>query len=156
FGAVVLGFLLGVRAVGLWPGDVVVWPLAAALVGLALLAMRIPATPEETAELPAPLLHRLPPDAAAAVPVLARPRRGGLARSIAGGLCILVGFVAFIVSFDSWSALRGAMVAGAVVLVGIALVIGPAIARLAGAFTNERRERIRADERAEVAAHLHD
>jgi signal transduction histidine kinase/phage shock protein PspC (stress-responsive transcriptional regulator) len=156
FGAVVLGCLLGVRAVGLWPGDVVVWPLAAALVGLALLAMRAPATPEETAELPAPLLRRLPPDAAAAVAVLVGTRRGALARLIAGSLCILIGLIAFVVSFDSWSALRSAIVAGSVVLAGIALVLGPAIARLAGAFTNERRERIRADERAEVAAHLHD
>src|SRR5207237_7752765 len=36
------------------------------------------------------------------------------------------------------------------------LVIGPGVMRLVHAFVAERRERIRADERAEVAAHLHD
>ncbi len=41
-------------------------------------------------------------------------------------------------------------------LVGIALVVGPGLSRLAHALVDERRERIRADERAEVAAHLHD
>src|SRR5439155_1258077 len=80
FGAVVLGGLLLVRALGLWPGDVVVWPLAAALVGLALLAMRtVPSG--ATVELPDwQLLRRLPPDAADAVAVLVGTRRGALAR----------------------------------------------------------------------------
>ena len=36
------------------------------------------------------------------------------------------------------------------------LVVGPGVSRLVHALVAERRERIRADERAEVAAHLHD
>ena len=72
------------RAVGLWPGDVIVWPLAAALVGLALLAMRTPPS-GATAELPDwPMLQRLPPDAADAVAVLVGTRRGALARDRGG------------------------------------------------------------------------
>ena len=111
FGAVVLGGLLLVRAVGLWPGDVVVWPLAAALAGLALLAMRtVPSGP--TAELPDwQFLQRLPPDAADAVAVLVGTRRGALARIAAGAACVVVGLAAFVVSVDSWRALRGAFVA---------------------------------------------
>lgn len=156
FGAVVLGGLLLVRAVGLWPGDVIVWPLAAAIAGLALLAMRTgPAT--AAAELPAwPILRRLPPDAAGALTVLIGTRRGALARVIAGGACVATGVVAFVITADSWSALRGAFVASVAVLVGIALVVGPGLSRLGHALVDERRERIRADERAEVAAHLHD
>ena len=156
FGAVVLGGLLLVRAVGLWPGDVVVWPLAAALVGLALLAMRT--TPNTTpADLPDwQLLQRLPPDAADAIAVLIGTRRGALARIAAGVACVVIGLAAFVVSVDSWSALRGTLVAIVAVLIGVALVVGPAVSRLVHALVAERRERIRADERAEVAAHLHD
>jgi signal transduction histidine kinase len=156
FGAVVFGGLLLVRAVGLWPGDVIVWPLAAAIAGLALLAMRT-GTATPAAELPAwPILGRLPPDAADALAVLVGTRRGALARVIAGGACVATGVVAFVITADSWSALRGAFVASIAVLAGIALVIGPGLSRLAHALVDEKRERIRADERAEVAAHLHD
>jgi signal transduction histidine kinase/phage shock protein PspC (stress-responsive transcriptional regulator) len=156
FGAVVLGGLLLVRALGLWPGDVVVWPLAAALVGLALLAMRtVPSG--ATVELPDwQLLRRLPPDAADAVAVLVGTRRGALARIAAGVACVVVGLTAFVVSVDSWRALRGAFVATVAVVIGVALVVGPGVSRLVHALVAERRERIRADERAEVAAHLHD
>jgi signal transduction histidine kinase/phage shock protein PspC (stress-responsive transcriptional regulator) len=156
FGAVVLGLLLLVRTVGLWPGDVIVWPLAAALVGLALLAMRT--TPSSTpAELPDwPVLQRLPPDAADAISVLVGTRRGALARVAAGVACVIVGLVAFVVSVDSWRALRGTFVAIFAVVIGVALVVGPGVSRLVHALVSERRERIRADERAEVAAHLHD
>lgn len=156
FGAVVLGGLLLVRAVGLWPGDVVVWPLAAALVGLSLLAMRT-APSGATADLPDwQLLQRLPPDAADAVAVLVGTRRGALARIAAGVACVVVGLAAFVVSVDSWRALRGTLVATVAVIIGVALVVGPGVSRLAHALVAERRERIRADERAEVAAHLHD
>ncbi|MDQ1447130.1 MAG: hypothetical protein QOC79_101 [Actinomycetota bacterium] len=156
FGAVVVGGLLRVRALGLWPGDVVVWPLAAALVGLALLAMRtVPSG--ATVELPDwQLLRRLPPDAADAVAVLVGTRRGVLARIAAGVACVVVGLAAFVVSVDSWRALRGAFVATVAVVIGVALVVGPGVSRLVHALVAERRERIRADERAEVAAHLHD
>jgi signal transduction histidine kinase/phage shock protein PspC (stress-responsive transcriptional regulator) len=157
FGAVVLGCLLAVRAVGLWPGDVVVWPLAAALAGLALLAMRTAPADGATTELPEwSLLRRLPPDAADALAVLVGTRRGALARALAGAACMVTGVAAFIVTTDSWRALRAALVAGVAVLVGLALVVGPWLVRLAHALVAERRERIRADERAEVAAHLHD
>jgi signal transduction histidine kinase len=153
---VVLGGLLLVRAVGLWPGDVVVWPLAAALAGLALLAMRtVPGG--TTADLPDwQLLRRLPPDAADAVAVLVGTRRGALARIAAGIACVVVGLAAFVVSVDSWRALRGTLVATVAVVIGVALVVGPGVSRLVHALVAERRERIRADERAEVAAHLHD
>jgi len=148
--------LLLVRAIGLWPGDVVVWPLAAALVGLALLAMRTPAG-AATTELPDwPVLRRLPPDAADAIAVLVGTRRGALARIAAGATCVVIGLAAFVVSVDSWRALRGTLVALVAVFIGVALVVGPGVSRLVHALIEERRERIRADERAEVAAHLHD
>jgi signal transduction histidine kinase/phage shock protein PspC (stress-responsive transcriptional regulator) len=51
----------------------------------------------------------------------------------------------------------GRSAAGAAVLVaGAALLLGPWMARLARNLTDERRQRIRSEERSEVAAHLHD
>ena len=43
-----------------------------------------------------------------------------------------------------------------IALVGIALILGPWISKLLGDLTAERRERVRSQERADVAAHLHD
>jgi signal transduction histidine kinase/phage shock protein PspC (stress-responsive transcriptional regulator) len=156
FGMVVLGGLLAVRAFGLWPGDLIVWPLAAAMVGLALLAVH-GASGATGAELPDwPLLRDLPPDAADAVAVLFGTRRGALARLIAGTICVVVGVTAFVLSVGSWRAMRGAIVASIAVVIGVAIVIGPGLSRLAHAFVDERRERIRAETRADMAAHLHD
>jgi signal transduction histidine kinase/phage shock protein PspC (stress-responsive transcriptional regulator) len=154
FSAIVLGLLIIVRVAGFWPGDVIVWPLAIALVGLAILSMR----PRESAPEPPdwPFLEHLPPETAGAVGVLFGTRRGSLARIIAGGVCIVVGLATFFVSLDSWRALQGGVIGAVVVLVGLALIIGPGVWELFSELMRERRERIRSDERAEVAAHLHD
>jgi len=53
-------------------------------------------------------------------------------------------------------AARNAMLAILVVLVGVTVITGPWWYRLAADLTTERRERIRSQERAELAAHLHD
>jgi signal transduction histidine kinase len=140
--------------VGPWPGDVIVWPLVAVMVGLAVLSIRprdVRAEPPDW-----PFLERLPPDAADAVGVLFGTRRGSLARIIAGAACIAAGLAAFFVSVDSWRALQGGIIGAVVVIVGFALIIGPGVWELASQLMRERRERIRSDERAEVAAHLHD
>jgi signal transduction histidine kinase/phage shock protein PspC (stress-responsive transcriptional regulator) len=154
FAAIVLGLLIFIRSIGPWPGDVVVWPLSAAMIGLAVLSTR----PRDDAPDPPawPFLERLPPDAADAVAVLVGTRRGLLARTIAGVACIGAGLGAFFVSVDSWHALAGGLVGAAVVVVGFALIIGPGVWELVNQLMSERRERIRSDERADVAAHLHD
>jgi signal transduction histidine kinase/phage shock protein PspC (stress-responsive transcriptional regulator) len=154
FSAIVLGLLILVRVAGLWPGDVIVWPLAIAMVGLAMLSMR----PRESAPEPPdwPFLEHLPPETADAVGVLFGTRRGSLARIIAGAVCIVAGLATFFVSVDSWRALQGGVIGAVVVLVGFALIIGPGVWELFSQLMRERRERIRSDERAEVAAHLHD
>ena len=48
------------------------------------------------------------------------------------------------------------MFASALSIVGVALLLGPWIARVAQSAAEERRERIRAQEREAMAAHLHD
>ena len=51
---------------------------------------------------------------------------------------------------------RAALLAVVVTAAGLGLILGPWIVRLARDAAEERRQRIRSEERAEIAAHLHD
>jgi signal transduction histidine kinase len=73
-----------------------------------------------------------------------------------GALFVTAGGAAFLASTNELEAARDGVVAIVVVLVGVALILGPWWIRLGSELTEERRERIRSEERAEVAAHLHD
>jgi signal transduction histidine kinase len=75
-----------------------------------------------------------------------------------GGGAVLVGagVALFLVLSGQWGAARNALLAILVVLVGVALLTGPWWYRLVADLGTERRERIRSQERAELAAHLHD
>jgi signal transduction histidine kinase len=57
---------------------------------------------------------------------------------------------------QSWRAVRAGVIAVIVIGCGLVLVFGPWLWRLGSELVTERRERIRSQERAEVAAHLHD
>jgi signal transduction histidine kinase len=75
---------------------------------------------------------------------------------LTGAVLVGIGIVVLIASVESLSTLRTGFLATLIVLVGLGLVLGPGLMRLTGLLASERRERIRADERADVAAHLHD
>jgi signal transduction histidine kinase len=55
-----------------------------------------------------------------------------------------------------WSTVRDVAVATALGLLGVAVVAGPWLIRLTSDLSEERAERVRSQERADVAAHLHD
>lgn len=76
---------------------------------------------------------------------------------IALGLALLFAGVisASFVSLSFWQAISGIAVA-ALVLVGAGIVFAPIISTLANDLLAERRRRIRSEERADMAAHLHD
>jgi signal transduction histidine kinase/phage shock protein PspC (stress-responsive transcriptional regulator) len=82
-----------------------------------------------------------------------------LLRSAAGAALVCGGVAVFVVvrsaseSTESLSHVLQAMVA---VVVGIALLSGPYVVRMVRDLSEERTMRIRAQERAEVAAHVHD
>jgi signal transduction histidine kinase/phage shock protein PspC (stress-responsive transcriptional regulator) len=155
-GCVVLGVLLLARTGDLWLGDAVVWPLAAAALGIALLWMR-PVRAEDGAEPAAwPALERFPPPVAQAVVVLVGTRRGAYLRFGTGAVLMAGGLTVLLASAGSWTALRAGATAALVMITGLLLVIGPGLMRLAAALVQERRDRIRADERADLAAHVHD
>ncbi len=84
---------------------------------------------------------------------------GGVSAAVrisAGVLVAAGGMVAVAaLNVDSWETLR-LLAIMVVVLLGLSLIIGPSVARIGTELDQERQERVRADERARVAAHLHD
>ncbi|HSI27279.1 MAG TPA: PspC domain-containing protein, partial [Aeromicrobium sp.] len=77
-------------------------------------------------------------------------------RVVAGLALVVVASIYFITQQRGWGALVDLASATAIALIGVTLILGPWIASLLGDLTKERRERVRSQERADVAAHLHD
>ncbi|GGT58679.1 ATP-binding protein [Streptomyces purpureus] len=85
-----------------------------------------------------------------------RRRMLQLARGFAGVALVGMGLTAFMVVRGSAAQLGTALTAAIAVLAGIALLAGPWLVRMSQDLSEERTMRIRAQERAEVAAHVHD
>ncbi|MCW2522543.1 MAG: putative signal transduction histidine kinase [Frankiales bacterium] len=81
--------------------------------------------------------------------------RNGRLRVIAGAALVVLGGALVLVRADI-SAVRDGFIAMIVTAAGIALITGPWWMRTISTLSDERRERIRSQERAELAAHLHD
>jgi signal transduction histidine kinase len=79
-----------------------------------------------------------------------------LVRAVLGILLMAVGVIAFVVSNLGLAVAPKALVISTVVLAGVVLVVAPWLWRAASQVGEDRLERIRADERARLAAHLHD
>ncbi|MGW7351713.1 PspC domain-containing protein [Streptomyces sp. NPDC054784] len=79
-----------------------------------------------------------------------------LVRSAAGVVLVAVGVSGIVVMQGSARHLGPVLQASLAVLVGIALLAGPYLVRMMQDLSEERLMRIRAQERAEVAAHVHD
>jgi signal transduction histidine kinase/phage shock protein PspC (stress-responsive transcriptional regulator) len=144
-----LSVLLLFRAWGVWVGDAVVWPLLLAAGGGALIWRQ-----SQGAE-----VVDKPVRAGAGA---GRPRRGlRVARTSLGivalGATLVVG--AALVFLGLNGALvpnRDVTLAVFVVVVALGVILAPWWLRLVRGLTEERAERIRTEERAEMAAHLHD
>ncbi|MGE5763550.1 MAG: sensor histidine kinase, partial [Mycobacterium leprae] len=85
---------------------------------------------------------------------LARP--SAYARTALGVALVAVGLAVFLAARGELRQAREGLLGTVVVVAGLALVTGPYWVRTARDLTAERRERIRAQERAELAAHVHD
>lgn len=85
-----------------------------------------------------------------------RRRTITLLRSVAGVLLVTAGVSGMFVLQGSAAHLGSVLQAALAVLVGITLLAGPYLVRMTQDLSEERLMRIRAQERAEVAAHVHD
>jgi signal transduction histidine kinase/phage shock protein PspC (stress-responsive transcriptional regulator) len=83
-------------------------------------------------------------------------RRAPLLIMLGGVGLVILGITSFLAAHDALAQARAGALAIAATLVGVLLVTGPFLYRLIGQVTEERRRRIRADERAAVATHVHD
>ncbi|MGH9086172.1 MAG: ATP-binding protein [Acidimicrobiales bacterium] len=82
--------------------------------------------------------------------------RGLLLRSAGGGLLVVVGLAVLFASGGVLSRIGQLGLAVLATSIGVAILVGPWIVSLLRDLSTERRERIRSEERSEIAAHLHD
>ena len=139
-----LGFLaalIALEAFGLWFGPVV-RPATLVIFGAALIWDRSSAESRKR-------LTRL-----------TRPTESGGGRSktqiFAGAALMTVGIVVVLASLDSIQSLGPAAIAVLLTAAGFMLLFGPWVWGLFEELSDERRARIREQERADMAAHLHD
>ena len=126
----VLGSVLLARHVGVGLPDAVIWPALCVAFGLGVVVWRVQ---------PAAGVGR------------------AVAVRIAAGTILLALGIGFVAAANlSLSAVRDGLLSTGLVVGGLALILGPWVAVLVRDRRDERQRRIRADERAEMAAHLHD
>jgi signal transduction histidine kinase/phage shock protein PspC (stress-responsive transcriptional regulator) len=144
-GLLLLSLLLVLRATGIWFSDAIVWPLVLVGAGAALLWRQ---SMSDAPEADRPTAHGPRPTATHEG---ARISRTGL-----GVALVIAAGIVFLQATGSLSAARDVVLAVLVVAVGLSVIFAPLIARLVRSLAAERAERIRSQERAEMAAHLHD
>jgi signal transduction histidine kinase len=77
-------------------------------------------------------------------------------RIAVGAVLLVAGIGTFLATYEAFSAVGQVGIAALATALGVAVVFGPWIVRLVRQLGDERRERIRSEERADMAAHLHD
>ena len=148
-GLLLLSVLLALRETGLWFSDVVVWPLVLVAAGGGLLWRQSLGGGTAAAEPRAPAGEEAPePGTRRRIEILSRSGVG-IALVVAAGL-------AFLQSTGALSAARDVLLAAVAVAVVLTVIFAPWIVRLVRSLASERASRVRSQERAEMAAHLHD
>ena len=131
------GGLLVLRTIGIWTGDQLVWPGAAVILGVAF------------------LMDRRDIDPRSAILAVIDPNSGRFrSRAVIGILLLVVGLS--ILGAAAVPAVETVVLAVVVTGVGMAVLFGPWVWRLVADLGAERSKRIRQEERADMAAHLHD
>lgn len=135
---VTLAVILVVRRAGIPYFDLVVWPVALFSVGAAV------------------LWRQSDPERVAVTGGRNTTARTVFRLLVGGALTVAAGLWLVLSRRDIALSTTAPIVAVVAVAVGLAVVFAPWLARLVRALQSERAERIREQERAEVAAHLHD
>jgi signal transduction histidine kinase len=145
-GLLLLAVLLTFRELGVWFSDAIVWPLVLIASGGALLwrqSLGEPAAP------PA----RTPQEA---VVVEGRRAAAAISRTGLGIALVVAAGLVFLQATGALGAARDVLLAVIAAVVVLGVIFAPWVVRLVRSLTRERAQRIRSQERAEVAAHLHD
>ena len=150
--------LFAFRRVGLWLGDAVVWPLLLASSGLALILRQVMGSDWLDPSAPAQLPERAHSAPTASQPG-PEPPRLPWRRWPAGvlGIVLVLGSALLVLRYRGILPLSGRSLAEAsVLLFALAIIVAPFLLGQARRLSRERMQRIRSEERSEMAAHLHD
>ena len=147
-GCMTLGTLLLVRWVSPFFPDQVVWPAAIGAAGIGLVWSR---TDEGDRARWREAVGRLPGD-----PLAIFASRGLWVRLHIGGVLVIAGLGWFFAMNPTFKGIGQVGVGMLATALGIAILLGPWITGLVHQLRAERGERIRTEERADMAAHLHD
>jgi signal transduction histidine kinase/phage shock protein PspC (stress-responsive transcriptional regulator) len=142
-GAVAAGGVLLLQQAGVLPGRGVAVPLVVLAVGVAVLWRVADDTQRSRWR-------------ATATVTAASTGAQAWVRVAAGVALVVVGAGAVLAAQGGFQAALAGVAGALVVLAGVALVLGPWLVRSARDLADERRERVRSQERAELAAHVHD
>ena len=151
-GLLVLSALLVCRQLGIWFSDALVWPVVLAAAGGALIwRQSTSSTPVRAETLETDVDKRR-------IRALALPRigLGALGRAGFGAALVVGAALLFLQANNVLGPARDTVLAVVVVVTGLVLILAPWWWRLVRTLTAERAERIRSQERAELAGHLHD
>ena len=77
-------------------------------------------------------------------------------RLLVGVVMVIGAITLFSVGGGGWDAARDVGLAATLGILGVGFIVGPWLFRLSSDLSEERAERVRSQERADVAAHLHD
>jgi signal transduction histidine kinase len=139
-GLLVLALLLFMRELGIWFSDALTWPVVLAATGTALIWHRSTAARAKTTRLRS---TRTP-----------EPVTRG--RVLLGVALVVGAALLFLLWNDALGAARDVVLVLLAIVVALALILTPLWSRVARSLAEERSARIRSQERAELAAHLHD
>jgi phage shock protein PspC (stress-responsive transcriptional regulator) len=145
-GMLSLSLLLVLRELGIWWSDALTWPLVLAAAGGTLLwrQSRIMQPDPTPVAAPAPRADNLQSR-------IANLYRGGF------GVALVIGAVLlFLSANNALGETRDVILAAIAAIFALALILAPFLWRLGRNLAAERAARIRSQERAELAAHLHD
>jgi signal transduction histidine kinase len=146
-----LAILLTFRQIGVPFSDVLTWPLVLVAAGGALIWRQSVGGP------PTDAAARVAPAAAAQAPARAGESRPAVISRIGVGVTLVVAAAILFLQFTgALAAATDVALAALVVAVAFGVIFAPWFVRLLTSLSLERAERIRSQERAEVAAHLHD
>jgi len=138
-GVITIGVVVFLQNLGLWISPQLFWPILVAAIGVALLWRQ--ADEQDRQEW-----------------LSTSTGWRAWARVVLGGILLLtgIGIGLFQSGVSGGTDLANVLLAIFLAMVGVALVFGPWAMRLSSDLRRERTERIRSQERADVAAHLHD
>jgi signal transduction histidine kinase len=145
-----LAVLLAFRALGIWFSDAIVWPLVLIAGGGALI-WRQSTAPAKDADVP-----QAAPAARREMPIALRLPADAVSRALLGAALVVGGGLVFLWLNNALQPARDVLLAVVVVLITLTLILAPWWLRLVRGLSAERAERIRSQERSELAAHLHD